>query len=78
MSSSVHDTEAVFVAAADGCLTITLRDGRRVAVPLSRFPRLAEATDAERQDWRVIGRGEGIHWPRIDEDVSVAGLLAGG
>ncbi len=75
MSSSVHDASAVFVVIADGFVTVSLRDGRRVSVPLDRFPRLAHATAAEREDWRVIGHGEGIHWPRIDEDLSVDGLL---
>jgi hypothetical protein len=51
-------------------------DGRTVSVPLLWYPRLANATADERRNWRLIGRGEGIHWPDLDEDISVAGLLA--
>lgn len=56
---------------------VELVDGRSVSVPLLWFPRLVDATPAERAHWRLIGRGEGIHWPDLDEDMSVAGLLAG-
>jgi hypothetical protein len=56
---------------------VALEDGRELAVPIEWFPRLRDATDAQRQNWRLIGRGEGIHWPEIDEDISVLGLLAG-
>ena len=59
-------------------LRVELTDGRSISAPLEWFPRLAGATRGERADWRLIGAGVGIHWPRIDEDVSVAGLLAGG
>jgi hypothetical protein len=54
---------------------VVLRGGRELSAPLSSFPRLAGASASDRDDWRLIGAGEGIHWPRIDEDVSVAGLL---
>ncbi len=60
-----------------GDLTVELADGRTVSVPLLWYPRLANATADERRNWRLIGRGEGIHWPDLDEDISVAGLLAG-
>jgi hypothetical protein len=56
-------------------IRVLLRDGRELSAPLARFPRLLSATAADRQDWRVLGDGEGIHWPAIDEDISVAGLL---
>lgn len=78
MSSSVHDAEAVFVVVDDGFVTVTLRDGRRISAPLRRYPRLANATDDERRDWRVIGHGEGIHWPLLDEDLAISGLLRAG
>ena len=65
------------VRVSGDALTVDLVDGRMVSVPLAWYPRLAHATPAERDDWRLIGRGEGIHWPRLDEDVSVEGLLAG-
>ncbi len=58
-------------------LHVALSDGRRISVPLDWFPRLANATPQQRQRWERIGGGIGIHWPDIDEDLSVAGLLAG-
>ena len=58
-------------------LTVDLADGRSIVVPLAWYPRLAAATVAERNNWRLIGRGEGIHWPDLDEDVSVDNLLRG-
>ena len=58
-------------------LTVGLRDGRSISVPIAWYPRLAHATQTERDHWRLIGRGEGIHWEDLDEDVSVIGLLAG-
>jgi hypothetical protein len=69
--------EATRVVVDDVSLTVELVDGRTVSVPLLWFPRLVDATPAERANWRLIGRGEGIHWPDLDEDISVAGLLAG-
>lgn len=69
--------EATRVVVDEASLTVELVDGRTVSVPLLWFPRLVEATPAERGNWRLIGRGEGIHWPDLDEDISVAGLLAG-
>lgn len=58
-------------------LEVTLRDGRVLRAPLSWFPRLAAATDAQRRNWRLLGRGIGIRWDDLDEDVSVEGLLRG-
>ncbi len=54
-----------------------LADGRTLAVPLAWYPRLLHATPAERANWRLIGNGQGIHWPDLDEDISVGNLLAG-
>lgn len=68
---------AVDVIVTDELLSVELADGRVVAAPLSWFPRLSHATPAERETWRLIARGRGIHWPDIDEDISVAGLIAG-
>lgn len=56
---------------------IRLLDGREISVPLEWFPRLRDATDEQRNKWRLIGRGIGIHWDDIDEDISVASLLKG-
>src|SRR4030067_1524434 len=58
-------------------LTVDLSDGRTISAPLEWFPRLVNATQEERNNWRLIGRGHGIHWEDIDEDISVEGLLAG-
>jgi hypothetical protein len=58
-------------------IVVDLSDGRTIKVPLSWYPRLQHATAEERQNWRLIGAGTGIHWPDLDEDVSVDGLLAG-
>lgn len=54
---------------------VLLTDGREVAVPLEWYPRLRDATDEQRRNWRLIGRGVGIHWEDVDEDISVAGVL---
>jgi hypothetical protein len=69
--------EARDVAVTEGTLTAKLADGRAISVPLAWYPRLVHATEEERANWRLIGGGQGIHWPDLDEDVSVEGLLAG-
>jgi hypothetical protein len=56
-------------------LTVLLADGRKISVPLAWFPRLLHATEDQRRNFELLGDGEGIHWPEIDEDLSVAGLL---
>lgn len=58
-------------------LTVALRDGRTISAPLSWYPRLLHGNGRERANWRLIGRGQGIHWNDLDEDISVEGLLAG-
>jgi hypothetical protein len=58
-------------------LIVALADGRRIAVPLAWFPRLLHATAEQRSNFEILGEGVGIHWPDIDEDLSVAGLLRG-
>lgn len=58
-------------------LSVELSDGRTISVPLAWFPRLLHATKAEHKHWRLIGKGQGIHWEDLDEDISVEGLLAG-
>jgi hypothetical protein len=68
---------ALGVLVSDDAIAVDLVDGRTIAAPLVWFPRLAHGTPAERNNWRLIGRGEGIHWPDLDEDISVEGLLAG-
>ncbi len=69
--------QAMSIAVADDTLTVDLSDGRTISVPLGWYPRLIHATSSERGNWRFIGRGEGIHWPDLDEDISVESLLAG-
>jgi hypothetical protein len=59
------------------CLIVELKDGRTVSVPLKWYPRLAEGTPRERRHWELIGPGIGIHWPDLDEDISVEALLSG-
>src|SRR5271157_1550475 len=58
-------------------LSVALRDGRTITVPLAWYPRLFNATAAERKNWRIAGGGYGIHWPDVDEDLSTEGLLRG-
>ena len=65
------------VDVTEDTLTADLSDGRTISVPLAWYPRLVHATPTERRNWRLIGGGVGIHWPDLDEDVSVEGLLAG-
>jgi hypothetical protein len=69
--------QAVAVAVTDDSVSIDLFDGRTLSVPIAWYPRLAHGTSTERANWRLIGRGEGIHWPDLDEDLSVDSLLAG-
>jgi uncharacterized protein DUF2442 len=68
--------DAVDVKCTDDELIVTLVDGRRVSAPLAWFPRLLRATPKQRANWRLIGRGIGIHWDDVDEDISVRSLLA--
>ena len=77
MSTSIveHIPLAVSVTIAPDELIVTRADGRRVSVPLARFPKLARATAGQLQNYELLGDGEGIHWPDLDEDVSVEGLL---
>lgn len=80
MSSSPVDAQsptAVDVAITDDTLSVELADGRTISVPIAWYPRLAHGTPGERSRWSLIGRGVGIHWPALDEDISVEDLLAG-
>ncbi|MBU2026931.1 MAG: DUF2442 domain-containing protein [Proteobacteria bacterium] len=65
------------VLVTEDTLTVDMSDGRTISVPTAWYPRLLHATPEERTNWRMIGRGHGIHWEDIDEDISVEGLLAG-
>jgi hypothetical protein len=80
MSSSTVETRealATLVEVSEDTLSVELSDGRSIAVPLAWYPRLEHATAEERSSWRLIGGGRGVHWPEVDEDISVANLLAG-
>lgn len=69
------DPTAIDVRADETLLHVVLADGREVSVPLEWFPRLRDASSEQRGNWRFIGRGQGIHWPDVDEDISIEGLL---
>ena len=73
----ISEPKAETVKVTEDTLSVDLNDGRTISVPLEWFPRLVHATRSERNNWRLIGRGHGIHWEDIDEDISVEGLLAG-
>ena len=65
------------VSVTEDSLIVDLDDGRTISVPQAWFPRLLHGTAEERNNWRLIGKGEGIHWPNLDEDISIEGLLFG-
>ena len=65
------------LSVTEEALIVDLSDGRTISVPLAWFPRLVYASPEERTHWRLVGKGQGIHWEDIDEDISVEGLLAG-
>jgi uncharacterized protein DUF2442 len=71
------DERVAGVKVTKDTLTVALRDGRTITVPLAWYPRLLNASPAARKNWRVAGGGYGIHWPDIDEDLSTEGLLRG-
>jgi hypothetical protein len=73
----VRQAQAERVEVTEDSLVVDLIDGRTLTVPLIWYPRLAYGSPAERGNSRLLGRGEGIHWPELDEDISVDGLLAG-
>ena len=74
-TSDLLAARAVDVKVTNDELTVQLEDGRTLAVPLVWYPRLLHGSKRERTRWRFIGRGVGIHWPSLDEDISVEGLL---
>lgn len=78
MSTSIIKIEplAIGLAFTEDSLRVNLADGREIIVPLEWFPRLRNASDQQRNNWRLIGGGVGIHWEAIDEDISIESLLA--
>ena len=69
------NAEAMSVEFVGDSIRVGLTDGREISAPLEWFPPLRDASDAQRANWRLIGRGEGVHWPDLDEDVSVNAML---
>jgi hypothetical protein len=80
MNSSTIESQIPNATAAqisDDALAVELTDGRTISIPLAWYPRLSHASPQERDNWRLIGGGRGLHWPDLDEDISVENLLAG-
>ena len=83
MSTSANDVErrppptVTAVTVTDDAVQFELSDGRTVSAPLAWYPRLAHGAPAERANWRLIGRGDGVHWPDLDHDISIDAVLAG-
>jgi hypothetical protein len=77
LANELQAVKAQEVAITADTLTVDLDDGRTISVPLTWYPRLWYGTLEERRNWRFIGDGVGIHWPELDEDISIAGLLRG-
>ncbi len=77
MSTSVAEPLAAAVWCDDEHLWVRLADGRRLGVPLGFYPRLRHASPVQRANFELVGDGIGIHWPDVDEDISIAGLVAG-
>jgi hypothetical protein len=77
MSCLTADVRASKVVITNDKLTVELNDGRSISAPLAWYPRLLHGTLEERNNWRLIGNSEGIHWPELDEDISVENLLLG-
>lgn len=72
-----HEPTAVAVAVTSDRLIVDLADGRSLTVPLEWYPRLMHGSDAERQNWQLLGGGYAVEWPELDEHIGVEGLLAG-
>jgi uncharacterized protein DUF2442 len=77
MSSLVAEIRAQSLVITDDTLSVDLNDGRSISVPLSWYPRLNHATLSERSNWRWIGDRQGVHWPDLDEDISIENLVFG-
>jgi len=77
ISATIADARVKDVQVTDEALVVQLRDGRKVSAPLAWFPRLMAASAEQRKAWELSAAGHGIHWPAIDEDLSVEGLLQG-
>jgi len=77
ISAPAADERVKDVEVTEDTLAVALMDGRTIIVPLVWYPRLLDASEAQRKNWRIAGGGYGIHWPDVDEDLSTEGLLRG-
>jgi hypothetical protein len=77
LSVTMTPPRAIEVSVTDDTLLVDLEDGRTISVPIGWYPRLAHGTPEERQNYQLSGGGRGIHWPDLDEDIGVDGLLLG-
>ena len=75
--NEIKETRVQHVDVSDESISVDIADGRTVSVPLAWYPRILHGTTKERNNWRLIGTGQGIHWPDLDEDISLENLLAG-
>ena len=75
--AAVPEPRIATVRVTETAITAVLKDGRTISVPLEWSWRLSEATPEQRSNWRLIREGEGVHWPDVDEDISVSGMLHG-
>jgi hypothetical protein len=73
----IQTAQAQDIQVTDEALIVELEDGRTISVPLAWYPRLLHGKASERANWRLIGKGEGVHWPELDEDIKVEHLLLG-
>jgi hypothetical protein len=71
------DERVTEVSFTDSTLSVAMKDGRTITVPLAWYPSLLDATPEQRSNWKIAGGGYGIHWPDLDEDLSTEGLLRG-
>ena len=77
LAIDIQLAEAQHITVTEDTITVDLTDGRTVSVPVGWYPRLLYGTKEERDNWRLIGQGEGIHWPELDEDISVENIIFG-
>jgi hypothetical protein len=77
LAIEIRVLEAQHVVVTEDTLAVELADGRTISAPIAWYPRLLHGSPEERNNWRLIGKGEGIHWPDLDEDISVENILLG-
>jgi hypothetical protein len=77
LAIEIRALEAQHVVVTEDTLVVELADGRTISAPIAWYPRLLHGSPEERNNWRLIGKGEGIHWPDLDEDISVENILLG-